>query len=503
VTEGQANSFWWDRRCLPAAGCLAGLLLMLPSVFPVAAPVQGVAFVPLLLALRRVTGWRQCLYTGLLLGLGFIAPQILLLQLPPIISLILIAYFVALLTLLAVVGRKWVRPTTIAGCFAFGALAATLDWATTTALPMWGTAQSFVRGWSAYPRTMAFTSVTGMSGAMFVLGATQALLVILILDRRRRVVGVVTLVGLLAVVAAVDLVILVQKPVAHLKVAGVGWIFDREYGDPGHEQGFARLYAQPVAEAARQGARLVVSPEVAFAIYDAPQHDPFARFVELARQHNVYLIVGYLDVRTVRNCAAFISPTEGVMGRYAKVHITPFENSPKGDGEPVTISVDGVSVGALICHDDNYTDIARRYGDQATGVVAIPTNDWRHVRHAHLQSMIHRAIESRFAIVRAASDGISAIIAPDGTLLDVRDHFRDGPGLIQADVPVYHTRTLFSRYGHWFVVVCTALLVLHLVQRRRHAGVGWALAHADSSDDDKQHGLKPILPISNDTEEKT
>jgi apolipoprotein N-acyltransferase len=315
---------------------------------------------------------------------------------------------------------------------------------------------------------MAFTSVTGMPGVMFVLGASQALAVVLISDRRRRVVGVVTLAGLLAVVAAVDLVILMQKPIGHLKVAAVGWVFDREYGDPGNEQGFARLYTEPVAEAARQGARLVVAPEVAFAIYDDPEHDPFARFVELARQHNVYLVVGYLDVRTDRNAAAFIGPTEGVMARYTKVHMTPFESSPPGDGEPVTIAIEGVSIGALICHDDDYTDIARRYGRQGTGVVAVPTNDWRHVRHAHFQSMIHRAIESRFAIVRAASNGISAIIAPHGQVLDIRDHFRDGPGLVMADVPVYHTRTISSRYGHWFVAVCVILLAGHIVRRKRH-----------------------------------
>jgi len=82
--------------------------------------------------------------------------------------------------------------------------------------------------------------------------------------------------------------------------------------------------------------------------------------------------------------------------------------------------------------------------------------------------MIHRAIDSRFAIVRAASNGISAIISPRGEILDVRDHFRGGPGLVIADVPVYNRRTIFSRHGHWFVVACVILLGIHIVQRKRH-----------------------------------
>jgi apolipoprotein N-acyltransferase len=121
----------------------------------------------------------------------------------------------------------------------------------------------------------------------------------------------------------------------------------------------------------------------------------------------------------------------------------------------------------MICHDDNYTDISRRYGRQAAGIVAVPTNDWRQVRHAHFQSTVHRAIESRFAIVRAASNGISAIISPDGTVLDVRDHFRHGPGVVIADVPVHSTRTMFSRFGYWFVLSSGILLVVRVAWTSR------------------------------------
>lgn len=458
----------WDRQGPALAGFVGGLLLTVPGIFPLLAPVQVLGFGPLLVVSQRMTGWRQRLYAGLGLGLAFVTPQIMILQLPPVISVILIAYLMALLMLLIILCWKWVHPTTILGCFAFGALLSVFDWVTVVALPMWGSAQSFARCWSAYPRAIAFVSVTGMPGIMFVLGTLQALGVLLLLEKQRRRAAVLSLVGVILVVAGVDVAVLAQKPVRHLKVAAVGWVFDREHGDPGNTEGFARLYAEPVAEAARQGARLVVSPEAAFAIYDRPQHDSFEQFRELAHQHDVYLAIGYLDVRGGVNRMAFIGPAEGVMERYAKVHMTPFENSPKGDGEPVVVPIDDVSVGAMICHDDNYTDLSRRYGDRATALLAVPTNDWAQVRHAHLQSVIHRAIESRFAIVRAASDGISAIISPKGNVLASRDHFRDGAGLVIADVPVYNTRTIFSRFGHGFVPICVILLATHLVRRKRH-----------------------------------
>jgi apolipoprotein N-acyltransferase len=117
----------------------------------------------------------------------------------------------------------------------------------------------------------------------------------------------------------------------------------------------------------------------------------------------------------------------------------------------------------MICHDDNYTDISRRYGDLPTGIIVVPTNDWRYVRKAHFQSSIHRAIESRFAVVRAATNGISAIISPTGKRLAVSDHFADGPGLLVADVEVYDVRTPFSRFGNWFVVVSGVYVVIHVM----------------------------------------
>jgi len=417
-------------------------------------------------ALRRMRRWRECLHTGLLMGLGFVAPQILWLHLPPEISLILVAYFIV--TLMALVVASWalVRPTGIMGCFAFGSLLAVFDWVVMTAMPMWGTAQSFARCWSWYPCVIVFTCVTGMPGLMFVLGITQALAVNALLSRGQRPVSFLALAIVLGIVTVVDVTALSDKPVGHLKVATIGWALSQEEGGIGTSGGFDRLYAEPVAAAARQGARLIVSPETAFAEYDDPSRAPFSEFVELSRRHRIYLAVGYLDTKSQENRVAFIGPSGDILGRYTKTHLTPFENNPTGTGRPIFITIDGVSVGAMICHDDNYTDISRRYGAKSTGIVVVPTNDWIYVRKAHFQNSIHRAIESRFAIVRAASNGISAIISPTGKRLAVSDHFKNGSALLVADVPVYDVRTIFSRSGYWFVITSCLLFAVYLIFKR-------------------------------------
>ncbi|UCE47369.1 MAG: hypothetical protein JSW47_17435, partial [Phycisphaerales bacterium] len=315
---------WLGGWC-PLAGFLSGILLMVAGMFPVLSPVQAFAFVPLLLALRNIRRWHDCLHTGFLMGLAFIAPQLLWLRLPPIISLILVAYFIVALLILAAASWHLVGPRGIQGCFAFGAMLAVFDWVIVAAMPMWGTAQSLVRCWSWYPDVIAFTCVTGTAGLIFVLGTIQALAVNTALSRRQRAASFLSLAGVLAVAIVADAVVLSGKSTGKLKVAAIGWALTPQEGGMGTSGAFDRLYAEPVAEAARQGARLIVSPETAFVEHDDPDRNPFVRFVDLARRHDVYLAVGYLDTKSQENRVAFISPSGRLVGRYAKTHLTPFE----------------------------------------------------------------------------------------------------------------------------------------------------------------------------------
>jgi len=153
-----------------------------------------------------------------------------------------------------------------------------------------------------------------------------------------------------------------------------------------------------------------------------------------------------------------VSDRGEIVGHYVKTHLTPFEPFVRGRGEPLQVVVDGVRVGVMICNDDNFTDISRRYGRRGVQVMAVPTLDWASVSKAHFQNSIHRAIESHYAVVRAARNGISAIVSPRGRVLARSDHLDQGIGLLVADVPVGLGPTLFSRAGHWPVAACAAFL---------------------------------------------
>lgn len=93
------------------------------------------------------------------------------------------------------------------------------------------------------------------------------------------------------------------------------------------------------------------------------------------------------------------------------------------------------------------------------------------MKDVHLENSLFRAVENDYAVVRAASDGASAIVSPRGEVLARRDHFDAGPAVIVADVSLGGGRTLFARLGDWVpIAAALVLLALLVLARRRRRG---------------------------------
>ena len=462
-------------------GGTSGLLLMLPHIYPVLAPLQLVALLPILYVLASdKTSTTMALEVGLYMALVYILPQILLTRLPLLFNVILIFSFSFVLILFTICSRLLMRGPAVIGAFGVGALLVVLDWFSFTIMSLWGTAQSLVRPWSHYPYLIQFISVTGITGIIFFLGSFQALIIKICIHPKNRIQLLYSTIALVCFLLFFNLYAYPRTPTSSLKVAALGWTTDhvQEVGGMRTPEGFDTLFADPVAQAAEEGARLIVTPELGFNFgnfnfiidgnrdwFEAGRKWWFERFQKEARKHRLFLAIGYYHSYDQENRLLFMNPQGSIISEYTKTHLLPFSLFKPGRGELVMIDVDGIPIGGMICHDDNFTDISRGYGRNDVPIVAVPTLDWEHVKDIHFQSSIFRAIESHYAVIRAASNGISAIIAPTGKILAIRDHFDQGPGFISAEVPLYSQKTPFSIYGHWPVYL-SAVFLLFLVIRQ-------------------------------------
>ena len=344
----------------------------------------------------------------------------------------------------------------ILGPMAIAAAWYILDWINYTAIPIWGMAQSFARSWTAYPFIIGFISITSISGVLFIVALLQGLTAHLIIQKSNHPAGIIpsprplilTAGIVLGLIVAVDTVFWFEKPVGSLRIAAAGWVYDDRSADinPHNDDDFEKLFTVPAKQAAAKGARIFTTGEMGFCFGKHDWQQWMARFAAIAQENDLWLVVGYFNLTIDQNRIFFMSPQGKIIHEYTKTHLTPLEPGQKGTGDLKIIEVDGLTVGAMICQDDNFSKLTRYYGKNKTDILLCPTADWWTIKNAHLQAVRARTIECNYPIVRGAACGISAAISAKGQMLDKRDHYRDGPGYVIADIDIYKHKTFFSRF---------------------------------------------------------
>jgi len=318
----------------------------------------------------------------------------------------------------------WLRRA-VPGLLLSAALFALLEYADSR-LPMWGTARSIARLVTPVSGARFLIAAVGSSGTALWLVSFQALVVAGIQRRQR----FTALAGLLVFAAAIALgVRSAPRTTRTLRVAAIGWA--EQHATPDVES--------LVAAASKQGARLVVFPEAAFELRPGKPRASFeAEWSKIAVKYAVFLVVPVLDRQTPGNRLLVFSAAGAKLGEYTKRNLVPLaEPFPPGNGDLLLFDVEGVRVGTLICHDDNYPDLARAYSARGAELLAIPTFEGpAAVAPYHLRNTTLRAIENPLALVRAAAQGESAVIAPGGAVLVTFDHSSGGTFVVTADAPI-------------------------------------------------------------------
>ncbi len=153
-----------------------------------------------------------------------------------------------------------------------------------------------------------------------------------------------------------------------------------------------------IAEAARDGAQLVLLPEYfcymgfkdtdKLAIRETPGHGPIQQFLaDAAREHRVWVIGGTLPLESpeaarVLNTTLVFDPTGKQVARYDKIHLFNFEKGTESFDEARTICPGSEvrtfdapfgRVGLSVCYDLRFPELYRKMGDCALMHVAVRT----------------------------------------------------------------------------------------------------------------------------------
>ncbi len=213
--------------------------------------------------------------------------------------------------------------------------------------------------------------------------------------------------------------------------------FDVRVGEPEANLATAR---RMVAEAARQGAKLVLLPELWGSGYDLPHAARyatptdaglFAEMTALAREHDLYLAGSLLEAADGRfyNTLLLTGP-EGPLATYRKVHLFRLmeEDHYLAPGEsPVVASTPWGATGLAICYDLRFPELFRGYAVQGARLILLPAQ-WPARRVEHWRTLVRaRAIEDQCFVAACnrvgrdpgsdAFGGRSALVSPRGEVL--------------------------------------------------------------------------------------
>ncbi|MDR1109953.1 MAG: apolipoprotein N-acyltransferase [Deltaproteobacteria bacterium] len=198
---------------------------------------------------------------------------------------------------------------------------------------------------------------------------------------------------------------------------------------------------------------------------------------------------GYLRLHN----RAWLVEGQKVIGGYDKTHLVPFgEYVPLADvlpflkwpflqgllGAAGTYSpglrrppmvLDGVQLGQMICFESIFPYMAYDLAKNGARLLVVTTNDaWFGLSMApdqHLAHSVMRAVETRLPLARAANNGISALIAPSGRILErsVQNEVRSYVWPLR--LPAQSPKTLFSRGGYLVAPAMGILAAIYALWR--------------------------------------
>ena len=246
--------------------------------------------------------------------------------------------------------------------------------------------------------------------------------------------------------------------------------------------------------------RLTVWPETPAPFYF--NQDPVFRQLmqSLAQESRSYLVFGFVDYknpsndlaqRDPYNSMAMLSPRGDLVSQYDKIHLVPFGeyvpypkvfffidkisteagNFKPGNQLVVSPLDEKHKIGGFVCYEAIFPELVRQFAKSGAEVLLNVTNDaWfgdSAAPYQHLNMARLRAIENQRYLLRAANNGISAIVDPDGRIVN-RTRL-DARVVLEAGFDFRSQQTLYTRIGDWFAWLClltTTATGGYLIMRR-------------------------------------
>lgn len=213
-------------------------------------------------------------------------------------------------------------------------------------------------------------------------------------------------------------------------------------------------YAPAVRATAPRGG-LVVLPEKIALLGTGATQAAMRDVAAAARASAATLVVGIEVKGDVYRNRALIAQPDGRVAWYDKQRMVPHLEARDVPGNtPFFGTIGGVVFGVAICKDMHIPSIGREYAGRV-GLMAVPAWDFGRDGWMGARMTAMRAVESGYAIARAARDGL--VGGYDGAGRAIAEaRSTEGMAIAQISLPAEELPTLYARVGDAFGWLCVA-----------------------------------------------
>ncbi len=228
-------------------------------------------------------------------------------------------------------------------------------------------------------------------------------------------------------------------------------------------------------KAAQSGANLIVWSEGSLIVLKQNEPSVIKRAQGFAKENKVDLLLAMAVIhpgkitpgkKFLENKSIYIDHNGAIKNIFYKNKPVPgVEPSFAGNGVVPSIKTEYGNIATSICYDADFPSLMQQLGSNKTGLLLLPSGDWKAISPYHSEAAVYRAIENGCSLFRQANGGLSIAADSKGRIIKQKNFFENGEKFWLADVPVHHSNTFYNFIGNAFAYTClliTAILFFAL-----------------------------------------
>jgi apolipoprotein N-acyltransferase len=325
-----------------------------------------------------------------------------------------------------------------------------------------------------------FAPLSGVYGTSLAVALVAGALVGLLLgDRAARVAAAATIAAVAIAAAALGRIEWTEPRGTRIDVALVqGAVPQSMKWEPGERERTLDLYAELTMP--HLGADIIVWPEAALPALESDLRDYLETLRATARAQGSDVVMGLL--RRDRTTGAFHNsmvalgateqwydkrrlvpfgeffPVPAAVREWLRLMNLPYSDFVPGARDQAPLTAGGETLAPTICYEDAYASEQLALARRSTLLVNVTNDAWfgdSTAPHQHLDISRMRSLETGRPMLRATNDGVTALIAHDGSLQGTLPQFQ--PGVLTGTVEPRTGLTPYVRFGNVPVLALVAL----------------------------------------------